>query len=270
MICASLGGRDTARLVVASYGLQDFITKPVEPGLYLQLVRRTCWLSDVERKSPLPLVQRSENAEEMIGTSENMRRIFEAIRKVATTNLPVLITGQSGAGRELTALAIHERRSAWRDRPFVIINCAAIPDNLLESELFGTLFLDEIGELPYAVQVKLLRFLQEKTFERIGGRHVFEVDVRIMAATNINLKQAIEHGSFREDLYYMYCSSHRSSWKILASNVKKIQGIYETGGSSHAGLFLAWQCPGAVQQGTACSRHGGRTVPDIGRSRPAR
>jgi two-component system NtrC family response regulator len=160
----------------------------------------------------------------MIGTSENMRRIFEAIRKVATTNLPLLITGESGTGKELTALAIHER-SARRDRPFVVINCAAIPDTLLESELFGhergafsgavqqkkgkveaaqggTLFLDEIGELPYAVQVKLLRFLQEKTFERIGGTHVFEMDVRIMAATNIDFKKAIEHGSFREDLYY--------------------------------------------------------------------
>jgi two-component system NtrC family response regulator len=144
--------------------------------------------------------------------------------------MPVLITGESGTGKELTAKAIHER-SLRKEGPFVAINCGAIPENLLESELFGhergaftgaiqqkkgkveyaqggTLFLDEVGELPYGLQVKLLRFLQERKFERVGGRQSIEMDVRIMAATNVNLKQAIEHGSFREDLYYRLAVVH--------------------------------------------------------------
>jgi two-component system NtrC family response regulator len=165
-----------------------------------------------------------QEAEEMIGTSDSMHLIFSTIRKVATNDYPVLITGESGTGKEVTAKAIHER-SARKNMPFLPINCGAIPETLLESELFGhergaftgavqqkkgrveaaqggTLFLDEIGELPLTVQVKLLRFLQDRVVERVGGQRQIKLDVRIIAATNVDLKQAIISGSFREDLFY--------------------------------------------------------------------
>src|SRR5947208_3709049 len=160
----------------------------------------------------------------MLGTSPQMQAVFAFIRKVAGTNAPVLLLGESGTGKEMAASAIH-RRSARKDGPFVAINCNAIPENLLESELFGhekgaftgahiqrkglietanggTLFLDEIGELPPAVQVKLLRFLQEQRLQRVGGRQEIQVDTRIVAATNADLKQFIDNGKFREDLYF--------------------------------------------------------------------
>jgi two-component system, NtrC family, response regulator len=143
---------------------------------------------------------------------------------VATTDVPVLILGESGTGKEVAAVAIH-RRSTRKDGAFVAINCGAIPENLLESELFGhekgsftgahaqrkgriesasggTLFLDEIGELPLALQVKLLRFLQEQSIERVGGRSKIQIDTRVIAATNVDLKKAMGEGKFREDLYY--------------------------------------------------------------------
>jgi two-component system NtrC family response regulator len=153
-----------------------------------------------------------------------MQAAFGVIRKVAGTDAPVLLLGESGTGKEMAAAAIH-RRSPRKDGPFVAINCNAIPENLLESELFGhekgaftgahvqrkglletasggTLFLDEIGELPPAIQVKLLRFLQEQRLQRVGGRQEIQVDTRLVAATNADLKQLIDTGKFREDLYF--------------------------------------------------------------------
>jgi two-component system NtrC family response regulator len=153
-----------------------------------------------------------------------MQQVFNSIRKVATSDAPVLVLGESGTGKEMVAQAIH-RRSSRKDGPFVAINCSAIPETLLESELFGhekgsftgahvqrkgrietasggTLFLDEIGELPALLQVKLLRFLQEQCIERVGGRQPIQVDTRIVAATNVDLKKAIVDGRFREDLFY--------------------------------------------------------------------
>ena len=160
----------------------------------------------------------------MLGTSPQMQEVFALIRKVATTNAPVLLLGESGTGKEMAAAAIH-RRSTRKDGPFIAINCNAIPESLLESELFGhekgaftgahvqrkglletasggTLFLDEIGELPPAIQVKLLRFLQEQRLQRVGGRQEIQVDTRLVAATNANLKELINSGKFREDLYF--------------------------------------------------------------------
>jgi two-component system, NtrC family, response regulator len=165
-----------------------------------------------------------DDMEEMIGTSPAIREVFDLVRKVAHTELPVLITGETGTGKELTARAIHER-SQWQRGPFIPINCGAIPETLVESELFGhergaftgavqdkkgkvesadggTLFLDEVGELLPAMQVKLLRFLQEGTFERVGGQCTLKVQARVIAATNVDLKAAIERNRFREDLYY--------------------------------------------------------------------
>lgn len=165
-----------------------------------------------------------EALEEMVGTSSSIRAVFDSIRKVAQTDMPVLITGETGTGKELTVQAIHER-SPRKQSPCVPINCGAIPETLLESELFGhergaftgavqlkrgkleaaaggTLFLDEVGDLLPPLQVKLLRFLQEGTFERLGGQQTFRVDARVIAATNVDLKVAIDKNLFREDLYY--------------------------------------------------------------------
>jgi two-component system NtrC family response regulator len=161
---------------------------------------------------------------EMVGTCPAMLKVFDLIRKVAVTDFPVLVTGASGTGKEMVAQAIHQHSSRFRG-PFVIVNCGAIPRELMESELFGhergaftgayrsikgkaelahrgTLFLDEVGELPLDMQVKILRFLQEFTFEPVGGRQSKQVDVRVIAATNKDLKEMIEAGRFREDLYY--------------------------------------------------------------------
>ena len=162
--------------------------------------------------------------EEMIGTCKAMRDVFCLIRKVAVTDVPVLITGASGTGKEMVARAIHQR-SHWSQGPFAEVNCGAVPPGLLESELFGletegstgaqrtlighveraqngTLFLDEVGELSVALQVKLLRFLQEFTFHRVGGRQPIKVNVRIISANDTDLKELIAAGRFREDLYY--------------------------------------------------------------------
>jgi len=162
--------------------------------------------------------------ENLIGMSFSMQKVFEMIEKVADTNATVLITGESGVGKELVARAIHYN-SSRKDKPLVIVNCGAIPETLLESELFGyekgaftgaistragrfeianggTVFLDEIGDMSMNLQVKLLRVIQEKEFERIGGNRVIKVDVRIIAATNRNLDQLVKEGKFREDLYY--------------------------------------------------------------------
>lgn len=230
IICASRAGMECAR-AVAPLGVYDVVTKPVEAGFLVRLIRRACWLSAAEcHGGAAHRAPASEASEEMIGTGEGIRRVFTAIRKVATTDLPVLITGESGTGKELTAKAIHER-SDRKDKPFIAINCGAIPDTLIESELFGhergaftgavqqkkgkveaaqggTLFLDEIGEVPIALQVKLLRFLQEHRFERVGGRQAITIDVRVIAATNVNLKDAIARGRFREDLYYRLAVMH--------------------------------------------------------------
>lgn len=162
--------------------------------------------------------------ENILGISFGMQKIFELIEKVTDTNATVLITGESGVGKELVAKAIHFN-SSRKDNPLVVVNCGAIPENLLESELFGyekgaftgavstkfgkfeiankgTIFLDEIGDMSLNLQVKILRVLQEKTFERIGGSKTIKVDIRVLAATNRILENLVKEGSFREDLYY--------------------------------------------------------------------
>jgi DNA-binding NtrC family response regulator len=164
---------------------------------------------------------------EMVGSCTAMLALFRSIRKVAMTDAPVFISGESGTGKELTAVAIHER-SARRSAPFVPINCGAIPPHLLQSELFGyergaftganqrkigrveaanggTLFLDEIGDLPLESQASLLRFLQERKVERLGGHALVAVDVRIISATHVDMNQAMLEGRFRADLYHRLC-----------------------------------------------------------------
>jgi Nif-specific regulatory protein len=160
----------------------------------------------------------------IIGHSKPMQEVFSIIAKVASSKVTVLLLGESGTGKELVARAIHEGGNR-KDQPFIKVNCAALPETLLESELFGhergaftgahavrpgrfeladcgTIFLDEIGEMPLSLQAKMLRVLQEKQFERIGGSKTFTVDVRIVAATNVSLEEAVARGQFRADLYY--------------------------------------------------------------------
>lgn len=206
-------------------GAYDFLSKPIDTDELKIILKRAFYLSNLEHES-LALRDKvgDEGFEGMLGTSAQMQQVFTAIRKVATTDAPVLLLGESGTGKEMVALAVH-RRSARAKGPFIAINCSAIPETLLESELFGhekgsftgahvqrkgriemaaggTLFLDEIGELPGAIQVKLLRFLQEQRIERVGGRGEIEIDTRVIAATNVDLNQAMAGGRFREDLYY--------------------------------------------------------------------
>lgn len=165
-----------------------------------------------------------ENEYEMVGSTPAMNRLFDMIRKVAMVDAPVLIRGESGTGKELTARAIHER-SRRSKGPFNAVNCAALPANLIQSELFGhekgaftgasqrkqgrieatnggTIFLDEIGDLPMDLQVNLLRFLENQTIQRVGSLHETSVDVRVLAATHVDLEKAVEAGKFREDLYH--------------------------------------------------------------------
>jgi two-component system NtrC family response regulator len=206
-------------------GAYDFFCKPIQIDELKVVLKRGFYVSRLEHEHrELQKRMSPDSFEGMLGTSPKMQEIFTEIRKVATTDIPVLILGESGTGKELVAHAIHQR-SSRKDRPFVVINCSAIPENLLESELFGyekgsftgahiqrkgrfetaqggTLFLDEIGELSLALQVKLLRFLQEQKIERIGGREEIHVDARVLAASNRDLKQSVKEGRFREDLYY--------------------------------------------------------------------
>jgi DNA-binding NtrC family response regulator len=169
-------------------------------------------------------LQKRNQFSNIIGKSESMKKIFEVVQQVAPSRASVLITGESGVGKEMIADALHYN-SSRREKPLIKVHCAALTETLLESELFGhergaftgavarkrgrfelahmgTIFLDEIGEMSQNVQIKLLRVLEDKTFERVGGEETIEVDVRLIAATNRELKSAIEEGDFREDLFY--------------------------------------------------------------------
>ena len=207
-------------------GAIDFCAKPVDLQVLQIILSHTFKIQELEQANLRPQYQeyKSESLCGMIGISPPMNKVFELIRLAAANDYPVLITGKTGTGKEMTAKAIH-RLSSRAKKPLITINCGAIPENLLESELFGhekgaftgaatrqigrfeqadqgTIFLDEIGELPLSLQVKLLRFLQESTIERLGGTQTITLNVRIIAATNINLEDAVKEGTFREDLFY--------------------------------------------------------------------
>jgi two-component system NtrC family response regulator len=225
VIIATGQGEKTNALQAIGSGAYDFLAKPIEVEELKLILKRTFQVAGLERDyRELQDQLKGETFEGMLGTSPQMQAVFNHIRKVANTDAPVLVLGESGTGKERAALAIH-RRSERRNGPFVAINCSAIPETLLESELFGhekgaftgahvqrkgrienasggTLFLDEIGEVPLPLQVKLLRFLQEQRIERVGGRQEIQVDTRVIAATNTDLRRAMSEGEFREDLYY--------------------------------------------------------------------
>ncbi len=220
------GNSDRAKALAAiEGGGYDYIEKPVQLEVLKVILQRAVYLSSLERENRLLLERVARNGfEEILGVSPIMQSVFDMIRRVGASDVPVLITGESGTGKELVAKALHHLGSR-KAGPFVAINCGAIPGTLLESELFGhekgtftgayrlqkgkveyadggTLVLDEVGELPLGLQVKLLRFLQDGRVERIGGRELIEVNTRVLAATNMDLKGAVEKGLFREDLFY--------------------------------------------------------------------
>ncbi len=207
-------------------GAVDFLLKPFSLDHLMTVIRKGLdvrALQDENRKLREELGHKYE-FDNIIGRSPSMQEIFATVERVAPTRATVLLAGESGVGKDLIARAIHYH-SPRRDRPFVKINCTAIPENLMESELFGyekgaftganntkpgkfeqadtgTAFLDEIGDVPATIQVKLLRVLQEREFERLGSNKTLHIDVRIVAATNQDLRAALEQGTFREDLYY--------------------------------------------------------------------
>lgn len=207
-------------------GAHDFYAKPVNVDELKIIVKRALYVQKLERENRelSEELQRLHKFEEIVGSSEKMEQVYKTVLRVAPTDATVLVVGESGTGKELVARAIH-RLSSRSSKPFVTINCGAIPPNLLESELFGhekgaftdayiqrkgkfetaeggTIFLDEIGELPLPLQVKILRFLQEREIERVGGRESISVDARVIAATNKSLLDEVKQKSFREDLYY--------------------------------------------------------------------
>ena len=218
----------TNAITAVESGAYDFIEKPIQLDVVRVVLQRAAYLYGVEHDRRAHHQPEGEQEfEGIVGASEPMQEVFRSIRQVGSTAMPVLITGESGTGKELVAQAIH-RQSRRHEHPFVAINCGAIPETLLESELFGyekgaftgaaqqkkgrieyadsgTLFLDEIGDIPLGLQVKLLRFLQDHKVQRLGGKDAMSVDVRILAATNVDLHKAIREGRFREDLFYRLC-----------------------------------------------------------------
>jgi DNA-binding NtrC family response regulator len=207
-------------------GAYDFLTKPVNLDRLSLLVKRALQNRELvlQHRAMQDELDKRRQFSNIIGKSDEMNRIFEVVRQVAATKASVIITGESGVGKELVADAIHNL-SNRREKPFIKVHCAALSESILESELFGhekgaftgavsrkrgrfelanagSIFLDEIGEINQSVQIKILRVLQEKRFERVGGEDTLEVDVRVISATNKDLKEEISSGRFREDLYY--------------------------------------------------------------------
>ncbi|MDE2562498.1 MAG: PEP-CTERM-box response regulator transcription factor [Sphingomonadales bacterium] len=245
IIASGHGARESA-LTAIEKGAYDFYQKPVDIDALGLIVRRAFHLHHIEAENRV-LATRANDGNRVLGSmitaAPEMVRVARTIERVANTNVSVMLLGASGTGKELLARGLHDA-SGRRGGAFVAINCAAIPENLLESELFGhekgaftgavkttegkieqaqggTLFLDEVGDIPLPLQVKLLRFLQERTIERIGGRKSIEVDTRIVCATHQNLEAMIAGGRFREDLFYR-----------LAEIVVKIPSLAERPGDA--------------------------------------
>jgi DNA-binding NtrC family response regulator len=223
-----LTGHGTIEMAVEAMrlGATDYLQKPVNLDELELVVRRILDQRNLLSENEYLRAKLRERGgfREMVGASDAMKRVFEEVQKIAPTKATVLITGESGTGKELIAEAIHHL-SPRKEQPLIKVNCSALNENLLESELFGhergaftgairqrkgrfeladkgTIFLDEIGELSLDVQVKLLRILEAKEFERVGGNRTIRVDTRLIFATNADLKKKVEHGAFREDFYY--------------------------------------------------------------------
>lgn len=271
-------------------GAYDFLTKPLNLDQLNLIVKRALENRELSLQHKLlkEEIESSACLEQMIGRSAEMQKVFSMIKKVAPAKASVLITGESGVGKELVANAIHNL-SGRKDKAFIKVHCAALSESLLESELFGhekgaytgadsmqkgrfelahggTIFLDEIGEINQNVQIKILRVLQEKTFERVGGEKSISVDVRIVAATNKNLEEEVKAGRFREDLYYRLNVVHLKVpslkerkddlpllidsfiKKFAAENEKEIIGI----DSKAKSALLKYDWPGNIRQLQNC------------------
>lgn len=271
-------------------GAYDFFTKPLNLDQLNLIVKRALENRELSLQHKLlkEEIESSAYLEQMIGRSAEMQKVFSMIKKVAPAKASVLITGESGVGKELVANAIHNL-SGRKDKAFIKVHCAALSESLLESELFGhekgaytgadsmqkgrfelahggTIFLDEIGEINQNVQIKILRVLQEKTFERVGGEKSISVDVRIVAATNKNLEEEVKAGRFREDLYYRLNVVHLKVpslkerkddlpllidsfiKKFAAENEKEIIGI----DSKAKAALLKYDWPGNIRQLQNC------------------
>ncbi len=225
IVMTAFGTIETA-VEAMRYGAFDYITKPFNLNELTIIIKRALKISRLQMENIMMKKQlkKKYSFEGLVGDSSQMQSVYEMIEKIADTDSTVLITGESGTGKELVARTIHYNSPRFNN-PFVPLNCAAIPKDLLESELFGhekgaftgaihtrigrfelahggTLFLDEIGELDLSLQVKLLRVIQQKEFERVGGHKTLKVDVRIIAATNKDLEKAVQEAKFREDLFY--------------------------------------------------------------------
>jgi DNA-binding NtrC family response regulator len=226
VILVTAHGSEKVAVQAMKAGAHDYVPKPFDNDEMRIVVERALERTRLEREHRLLLdrVAREHGLGAMIGASTAMRSVFETIHKVAGTDLTVLVHGESGTGKELVAQALHEG-SSRRTRPFVAVNCAAMSRDLVESELFGhekgaftgagarragrfesadggTLLLDEVGDMPRETQAKVLRVLQERSFERVGGTTTLKVDVRVVAATHRDLEAEVRTGAFREDLYY--------------------------------------------------------------------
>jgi DNA-binding NtrC family response regulator len=223
ILLTAYGTTETA-ITAMKLGAYDYLLKPVDIASLSSMMTKALHLRTLTQQIDTPRLPEPTHETPMLGRSVAMQDLYKMIGRVAPSDMTVLIAGESGTGKELVARAIHQH-SLRADGPWVALNCAAIPESLLESELFGhekgaftgaaerklgsfeeasggTLFLDEVGELPLAVQAKLLRALQEKEIRRLGGRESRPIDVRIIAATNRDLEGAVARGELREDLYY--------------------------------------------------------------------
>ncbi|HKZ31814.1 MAG TPA: sigma-54 dependent transcriptional regulator [Vicinamibacteria bacterium] len=267
-------------------GAEDYLGKPIDVEELEVVLQKALERKGLlaEARSLRERLEHKYKLDNLVGESPEMLSVFKTIRQVAASSASVLLLGESGTGKELFAQALHQT-SPRRQKPFVKVACAALPETLLESELFGhekgsftgaiftragrfeaadggTLFLDEIGDITPTVQVKLLRFLEEREFERVGGNKTFKVDVRIVAATHRDLKKKLEDGSFREDLYYRLnvieihipalrerpgdipLLAHHFLRKYADANSKDIRGI----GDDVMALLLAHPWPGNVRE----------------------
>ncbi|MBU1659755.1 sigma-54 dependent transcriptional regulator [bacterium] len=263
-------------------GVKDFLLKPFDVETLVHAIKREGEVQKVKKNLPKKETISTHNG--FLGTSESLQSILKIANKAAKTDASILLLGQSGVGKEVFANHIHEN-STRAKKPFIAINMAAIPDNLIESELFGfekgaftdaseakigqfelanggTLFLDEIGEMPYAVQAKILRALQEKEVRRLGSSKSIKIDIRIISATNANLAEKIQNGEFREDLYYRLNTIPLNipplkdrqdeilqiADKILEQNCKKYGFDLKTFSKEAQEHLLAYTWPGNIRE----------------------
>ncbi len=267
-------------------GAEDYLSKPIDVEELEVILQRTLDKKRLleEARTLRERLDHKYRLDNLVGESPEMLAAFKAIRQVAPSSASVLLLGESGTGKELFAQALHQN-SPRRNRPFIKVACAALPETLLESELFGhekgsftgalytragrfeaadggTLFLDEVGDISPTVQIKLLRFLEEREFERVGGNRTFKVDVRIVAATHADLKKKLQDGSFREDLYYRMnvieihipplrervgdipLLAHYFLKKYAVANAKDVKGISD----EVLALLLQHNWPGNVRE----------------------